>query len=429
MTKRILSLDGGGTWARIQVEALISLYGAHASGRTVLHDFDLVVANSGGALVAGALFEDLPLTRIRELFHDADMLGRLFHAKSGGLLRSAIDVLPRYETRTKLELLREFLPRAASTKLSEVAAVLGGRTNLLLIAFDYDNERTVFARSCPTSSSSSRLTNYPFQAVRELSVVDAVHGSSTPPVRYFDAPAQTTSPRTRRLWDGALGGYNNPVVAGICELLAQPDVMPQAIEVLSLGSGQVRLLSHHMAELLRARNPEVEIPSAAIRPGGDPLEANFLERTLHDLETLSTVVLDDPPDAASYVGFLLMGHKPPTAASSEIPELPRDRELRLVRMNPVLCPIQVGERWALPTRFADPDAFARLAELELDAHDEGDVDLIARFAQAWIAAKDPSELPNQGIRQHWDASLDFGDSTFAAAKRRWQALMAAGPKP
>ncbi|HLJ89464.1 MAG TPA: hypothetical protein VKZ53_21820 [Candidatus Angelobacter sp.] len=46
MSYRILSLDGGGTWALIEVTALIALYGENAPDRTVLQDFNMVAANS-----------------------------------------------------------------------------------------------------------------------------------------------------------------------------------------------------------------------------------------------------------------------------------------------------------------------------------------------------------------------------------------------
>jgi hypothetical protein len=416
-TQRILSLDGGGTWALVQVAALTSIYGSQTTGREVLRDFDLVVANSGGALVVAALFEDFTLERIGELFNDSVMLGRLFDAKSVRGMRGWLHWFPRYQTRAKLGMLEEFCPSAAKTKMSEVCSSLGGRTNLLLVSFDYDTQRAVFTRSNAGSLSQAFLLDVPHQLARELSVADAVHGSSTPPVRFFDQPALTGSPRSRRLWDGALGGYNNPVVAGICELLAHPEVRPEAIEVLSIGTGQVRLFSHRTAELLRSRDPACRIPAAAIATGGDPLRAPYFKRTMRDLEKLAMTILDDPPDAATYVAFMLLGHKPPCDA-----ELP---DLRLVRMNPVLCPIREGDHWSLPTSFADPKQVARLAELDLDAHEPGDVELIAAFTRAWLYAKHAGELPNQGIRQQWDSSLDFGDPTFEAAKRRWQALRAA----
>ena len=47
----ILSLDGGGSWALIQVRVLIDLFGANVSGYAVLKNFDLVTANSGGSVV------------------------------------------------------------------------------------------------------------------------------------------------------------------------------------------------------------------------------------------------------------------------------------------------------------------------------------------------------------------------------------------
>jgi uncharacterized protein len=51
MNYRVLSLDGGGTWALIQTKALIALYNDKTSGQSVLQDFDLVAANSGGSIV------------------------------------------------------------------------------------------------------------------------------------------------------------------------------------------------------------------------------------------------------------------------------------------------------------------------------------------------------------------------------------------
>ena len=53
---RILSLDGGGTWALIQARALEKIYGESTRGHEVLRKFDYVVANSGGSIVAGALY-------------------------------------------------------------------------------------------------------------------------------------------------------------------------------------------------------------------------------------------------------------------------------------------------------------------------------------------------------------------------------------
>jgi patatin-like phospholipase/acyl hydrolase len=67
---RILSLDGGGTWALLQIQALIDLFPQARTGRDVLRQFDYAAANSGGTLVLAGLIEDLPLAALRDLFLD-----------------------------------------------------------------------------------------------------------------------------------------------------------------------------------------------------------------------------------------------------------------------------------------------------------------------------------------------------------------------
>ena len=44
---RILSLDGGGAWALIEVMTLIDLYGADTPGHEVLKEFDLIAETLG----------------------------------------------------------------------------------------------------------------------------------------------------------------------------------------------------------------------------------------------------------------------------------------------------------------------------------------------------------------------------------------------
>ena len=82
MDYRILSLDGGGTWALIQVKALMQLYGAETTGHEVLKDFDLVAANSGGSIVLGALLENMALTKVLQLFEDEAIRRTIFLPRS-----------------------------------------------------------------------------------------------------------------------------------------------------------------------------------------------------------------------------------------------------------------------------------------------------------------------------------------------------------
>ena len=78
MSFRVLSLDGGGSWALIEVKTLIKLFGAEATGHQVLKEFDLVAANSGGSRVLAGLVENLPLQQILQYFMDQDNRHSIF---------------------------------------------------------------------------------------------------------------------------------------------------------------------------------------------------------------------------------------------------------------------------------------------------------------------------------------------------------------
>jgi len=89
--------------------------------------------------------------------------------------------------------------------------------------------------------------------------------------------------RSRRCWDGAIGGLGNPVLAGVAEALAN-GVEPQAIRVLSIGSGGIVL------------------PQAG--GGEDDATAKLMQRRqapsrARDLKKLTDALLGHPPDGAS----------------------------------------------------------------------------------------------------------------------------------
>ena len=65
---RILSLDGGGSWALLQVIALQKIYGTHAGGHDIFEKFDLVAANSGGSITLAGLLTGKTLDEIRQFF-------------------------------------------------------------------------------------------------------------------------------------------------------------------------------------------------------------------------------------------------------------------------------------------------------------------------------------------------------------------------
>jgi len=73
----ILSLDGGGSWAIIQLLTLKDRYG-NVSGHEILKKFDLVIANSGGSIVLAALAENWTLEKALTLFNDKTIRESIF---------------------------------------------------------------------------------------------------------------------------------------------------------------------------------------------------------------------------------------------------------------------------------------------------------------------------------------------------------------
>ena len=103
---KILSLDGGGTWALLQVRALQLIYGPNITGHEVLKDFDLVAANSGGSITAAGLFANLSLEKIMNLFEDEKTRRAIFYSNHNPLdaaLEAILKIGPKYSTEQKLK--------------------------------------------------------------------------------------------------------------------------------------------------------------------------------------------------------------------------------------------------------------------------------------------------------------------------------------
>src|SRR5690348_13628043 len=109
---RILSLDGGGSWALIQVKALIDLFspsgkGDDVSGHEVLRQFDLVIGNSGGTITLGGLLMNEPLATVLGYFKNANDRSRIFVPASifrdpFSHITEFLGIGYKYDTRAKL---------------------------------------------------------------------------------------------------------------------------------------------------------------------------------------------------------------------------------------------------------------------------------------------------------------------------------------
>jgi hypothetical protein len=394
MPYRILSLDGGGTWALIQLKALIALYDKNTPGDSVLKDFNLVAANSGGSIVLGALVEGLTLAKALAFFQNQAERQAVFsptHSFGHRTLHDLTGIGPKYSADNKLPALQNVLPIKGSLSLGAAAEGLRRPgfeedVHLLILGFDYDRERAMFFRS-----STVQGAGWGKGDTTDVSLAEVIHASTNAPVNYFDAPA-TFPDHAGRYWDGAISGCNNPVLAAVTEAIGKGQD-PMDLAVLSIGTASVALPWPQPGE---ESSPYVR---KTVDPGFVP-----------DLRKLALSILDDPPDVATFLGHVMTGsgmglNKPPA-------------DSRVVRMNPLISPVGNTGNWRAPGSMSAAQ-FTYLTNLDMDAVEQPEVDAISTYADLWIN----DIAPNQPIRMNGDTlHRELGQTPFQAAKAAWNAI-------
>jgi hypothetical protein len=390
MSYRILSLDGGGTWAMLQALALGDIYGVATPGQSILKDFDMAVANSGGSIVLASLMLDMTPDQMVGLFlNDA---AQIF--QPSGIINLALSALglpvPRFSTSGKLQGLKATLGVQASTPLAgfPLPTGPGGQpVKAMISAFDYDRQRAQFFRSFDSAGGPKAAT---------MALVDAVNASADPPVIFFDKPVSLGTP-AKRYWDGGVAGYNNPLMAAVVEAMAAR-IAPRDISVRSIGTGTIML--------------------APVGSPGAPAELCLPGQKsgpITDLKELAGAILDDPPDSANYVAFNVLGNVMPIPAPSTASPI---NSGSLVRLSPCIQPIWNGAAtasWSLPAGYT-LDSFKTITGLDLAATGPSDLQAIHDLGMAWMAGVMPNQpvLPDAQTLQ-----CVIGDPTYASGKARW----------
>ena len=391
---RILSLDGGGSWALIQVMALMDLYPEAKTGHEVLRNFDLATANSGGSIVLGGLVEDMPLKELLAFFLSEEKRKSVFVKKWFGWFR------PKYRASKKLAGLQAAFPRRGRWMLPLAAADIrshrtGLPVHLLITGFDYDRSRSRFFRSAAASGPA-----YGDGDPAQVELAEAIHASSNAPVLFFDRPAMLPTESGKRYWDGAISGCNNPVLAGVAEAVVLGQ-KPDNVAALSIGTGTVCR------------------PVAPMDPISPKVNASVLYTPrarsclLPDVFKLAGAIVDDPPDAASFLAHVMTGGAPPLPAPAD-----SRADSRIVRINPMIAPVRdAAGMWRLPPGL-DEDAFTALAGLAMDAVEQKEVLAIENLAGEWLR----DNVRNQPIRMNESLECELGQGWYSQAKAAWQAI-------
>jgi len=390
---RILSMDGGGSWALIQVKALIALFGNQATGHDVLSQFDLAAANSGGSIVLGCLIENFTLQQILDFFHDETQRKAVFSKTEweDRLLYDILRIGPRYSADVKLPALRKVLAKCGGLLLPDAVTGIRGSNSedsihVLMVGFDYDRNRAAFFRSRKIEGPSWGCGE---QA--NVTLAEAIHASTNAPVNYFDGPAKFDD-RPGRYWDGALGGWNNPVLAAVIEAIGLKQDSHNIV-ALSLGTGNTALPSPQPGDP----------PSLYTQP---PSELGLRS----DIKKLATSILDDPPDAATFLAHVITG-----CGAGMDPSVSRSR---IIRMNPLVSPRRApagaSDRWKPPEAMTH-DQFMFILNLDMDAVEQEQVDAITQYADLWMN----DQALNQPIRMDSQLNCELGQDKFSAAREAW----------
>jgi len=404
---KILSLDGGGSWSIIQVMCLQNIYGEDAKGFDILKRFHLVVANSGGSLVLAAMCMNLPLSEIYSLLDCESKRKQVFsilplHRR----IMNKFGLGPKYDASQKHIGLRALLGPGVETVVEDVPHLIwpdgSKKTHILICGFDYDKQRVQFFRSNIESEADSEVkAGKVVNQIGSYKLLDAIHSASNAPVRYFDRPALVriggTGGMDERYWDGAVAGFNNPIMAGVTEALANGNKVKD-LQVFSIGTGNnLRPLARHF-------------------PGEKSEKKDFFvqpekPRLLSEIKKMATSILSDPPDSASFMAHTLI-------RSERVNE-----PFPVLRLNPLVSPLHTGDDWTLWPGFDSLDTFNALIKLDMDAVAQSEVDLIKKLCTAWM----DDQVMNQPISHDKclkvvvdnKSGFPMGFDLFSTAKREW----------
>ena len=297
---------------------------------------------------------------------------------------------PRFSTEKKLKFLQWVLNKKGTHDwANEKMEGLGNKiprtngkdpTSFIFVTYDYDRDRTRLIRSNPGSSAA----NLPHSRGGRT-LAEAVHASSTAPVIHFDMPADFSPSgnvpaahsllNSRRYWDGAMTGHNNPILLGIVEALAN-GVRRQDIRVLSLGAKSV-----YRPEKNDSFGAESEL---LLR---QPSSLRFFTK----LKKASSSIVADPPDTSLYISHVMLSDNRPGEETAG----------NIVRMAPLVQPfVDVSgsaPRWVAPGPAGDKQnlqRFDRLVKGDIaDSKDEATSD-VNDMVEAYLA----ENWNNQHIR-------------------------------
>ena len=431
MCYKILSLDGGASWSMVQARVLQDLYG-DITGHELLRKFNMVIANSGGAVFLGLLCNNTSLSDIIKFYNNSEEVGQVFPPLVFGeriwqqLLRHFDIIGSKYSTSRKLHGLRTIFKKLENmqsddrldaaivdTYLDNLPGIIkDDGLEIIIAAFDYNRQRVIFFRSNAGSKTDQFSGKY-----YRITLGEAIHASCNAPINYYDAPAKITrslingeDTRSAWYWDGAVAGFNNPVLAGLVEAITNnPSLEMQAYRILSLGTHQ----SFKANMIEEGTSTDKALKERFRKNKGRPLvewEQSF--SFFKDIKKMAASILSDPPDSATFMAYSFLN-----------PSL-QNEHANMVRINPRLGPELIDGLYECPKAYKGEDEkLKKLLKMDFDISKQQELDLINEMCDRFIVEEDGKHcLSNQLIRGDQTSEKYIGDRSYKEAKKRWKRL-------
>ena len=399
---KILSLDGGGSWSLLQLLTLRERF-PDKSGHAILKEFDLVIANSGGSIVLAALVEDWTIEKALSLFKDRKIRESIFSRNSFSDRFFPTDYIglfssfgPKYSSKKKGEAFKAIFKESNKRQMEALPEFIG-KKELKLIVCTYDalNNRAKFFRSFGSGPY--------FDSVR---LTQAINGSSNAPIQYFDFPARFKAKNTEvffELWDGALGGFNNPVAAGVIEAI-KAGVPKDTIEVVTIGTSN-KLMSNADKKLFYD-NKQVSIKERRKKLRFWRLKYPlrfFMSSIMNQAKT----ILYEPPDWSNYMAYMhLFGEQYATGNH-------RQNIKRFIRLSPL---IHIDKN--TPPQLLE--LLEVLYKMDMNLTEDAEIAKVEECFAAWRNGNILNQTIEFSVTRENEVISTIGHSRYADAMADWK---------
>ncbi|MEM7510206.1 MAG: hypothetical protein AAF388_04675, partial [Bacteroidota bacterium] len=204
------------------------------------------------------------------------------------------------------------------------------------------------------------------------------------------------------LWDGALGGFNNPTVAALIEAI-KADVSLDSIKLISIGTGTKLMSVEDKKEFYDNMDITIQNRFNKLRFSTWKRQiAYFFSTVVNQAKT----ILYEPPDWANYVAMMFLRQ----AQNKDIPN-------NFIRLSPM---IHIGK----DTPEKVKPLLRKLYKLDMDLTNDEDVQLLMEAFEEWKVGCIQNQPIEYRIIHHKKEDVDeliylTGDKSFQSAMKRW----------